>query len=209
MSTTGSQLEGILGQWPLVGRSVELAVIKSTVRAGDASGVILVGPAGIGKTRLAAEWIAAREKTGDSVIRIVGSEALSAIPLGALIPILPTSPSDGTDVIHSYREALAIILDLASESAPILFIDDAHLLDALSLEVVSQLLRNQQLILIATVRASLDLPDSITNLWKDGLAARIDLKPLSADEVDVLVNRAIGGTLESRGFALAVRRQRR
>ena len=47
----GSRARG--AEWPLVGRADELATIVATLMHGEVGGVILVGPAGVGKTRLA------------------------------------------------------------------------------------------------------------------------------------------------------------
>ncbi|WP_164983866.1 AAA family ATPase, partial [Cellulomonas endophytica] len=44
--------------WPLAGRDAELRAIAAATRPG-APGVVLAGPAGVGKTRLAREAAAA------------------------------------------------------------------------------------------------------------------------------------------------------
>jgi replication-associated recombination protein RarA len=45
----------VIGQWPLVGRSEELAVIADATRVADdhVRGIVLSGSAGVGKTRVA------------------------------------------------------------------------------------------------------------------------------------------------------------
>ena len=49
----------VIRQWPLVGRSEELAVIAEATRAGAerARGIVLSGSAGVGKTRVAREAV--------------------------------------------------------------------------------------------------------------------------------------------------------
>jgi hypothetical protein len=50
----------VISQWPLIGRSEELAVIADAARAtGDRTrGIVLSGAAGVGRTRVAREAVA-------------------------------------------------------------------------------------------------------------------------------------------------------
>ncbi|HEX4103086.1 MAG TPA: ATP-binding protein [Pseudonocardiaceae bacterium] len=51
--------------WPLTGRSEELSRINGLTRRRDGpAGVVLAGPAGVGKTRLARESLAAAGQRG-------------------------------------------------------------------------------------------------------------------------------------------------
>ncbi|MBV9334673.1 MAG: ATP-binding protein, partial [Solirubrobacterales bacterium] len=50
-------------QWPLVGRAGELELI-ARARSEGASGVVLVGAAGVGKSRLAREALLEAEQAG-------------------------------------------------------------------------------------------------------------------------------------------------
>jgi ATP-dependent Clp protease ATP-binding subunit ClpA len=49
---------GVLISWPLVGRSRELGWLADVLATGDRFAVVLAGRAGVGKTRLASEWLA-------------------------------------------------------------------------------------------------------------------------------------------------------
>ncbi|MDQ2790088.1 MAG: AAA family ATPase, partial [Actinomycetota bacterium] len=51
--------------WPLAGRAEELSLISGLVHRQDGpAGVVLAGAAGVGKTRLAREALAAAEQRG-------------------------------------------------------------------------------------------------------------------------------------------------
>ena len=72
-------------------------------------------------------------------------------------------------------------------------VDDVHLLDEGSAALVHQLVQTASCSVIASVRIPGTAPDPLTALWKDGLAERIDLHPLSESEVDQLATGVLGG----------------
>ena len=50
--------------WPLIGRSEETGAIEAAISASDASGIVVYGAAGVGKSRLAREALSAAESQG-------------------------------------------------------------------------------------------------------------------------------------------------
>src|SRR5438552_17458376 len=76
------------GEWPLVGRTAELERVDGLLRRG-AGGVVLAGPAGVGKTRLASECLGLAEQRGFAQVRVGATEAAAALPFGAFAPLLP------------------------------------------------------------------------------------------------------------------------
>jgi len=70
--------------WPLTGRAEELAVIADVLCPdGPYAGVVIAGPAGVGKTRLAREALALAAERGWAVRWVAGTTAAQSIPLGA------------------------------------------------------------------------------------------------------------------------------
>ena len=80
----------------------------------------------------------------------------------------------------------------------VLGIDDAHLLDEFSAHVVHQLAQTREARLVVTLRTGSDEPDAVKALWKDGLLARLDLEPLSADAARTMVESALNGPIDAR-----------
>jgi hypothetical protein len=70
--------------WPLTGRAEELEVIAGVLCPdGPHAGVVIAGSAGVGKTRLAREAMAAARNCGWAVHWVAGTVAAQSIPLGA------------------------------------------------------------------------------------------------------------------------------
>ena len=57
----------------------------------------------------------------------------------------------------------------------LLAIDDAHALDEASAALAHQLVGQDGVRVVATVRRGEEVPDAIVGLWKDGLCERVDL----------------------------------
>lgn len=74
-----------------------------------------------------------------------------------------------------------------------LFVDDAHLLDDASAALTHQLAVSGRTLVMATVRTGEPTLDAIVALWKDGLAERVEVSPLSLADVATLLDAVLGG----------------
>lgn len=162
---------------------------------GNFSGVVIAGAAGVGKTRLARELLAQAASSGTRTHWVVGTASARPIPLGAFTAILP----DGvTEPVPSVRRVINALLAQQHGGRVLLGIDDAHLLDDFSAHVVHQLAQTREARLVVTVRTGGAEPDAVKALWKDGLLARLDLEPLSADAARTMVETALEGPIDAR-----------
>jgi DNA-binding CsgD family transcriptional regulator len=175
----------------LVGRHDEqrtLDALVSAARIGQSGVLVITGEAGIGKTALLdAVGDAA---TGMRVLRVTGSEAEQNLPFAALTQLLRPTEVDLDGLPAPQAQALGVALALrpgsgvdrfavgvaalslltqASEVQPVaLLVDDAHLLDLPSQEILAFVARRllaDAVLLVATVRtgepcalAGADLP---------------------------------------------------
>ena len=177
--------------WPLTGRAEELDVIAD-VLCDDASyaGVVIAGSAGVGKTRLAREAMAAACGCGWAVRWASGTLAAQSIPLGAFAQWADRLEGSPLQLVASVIRAITA----SPNGAPVLVVvDDARLLDNLSAFVLHQLVLHRAATVIATIRTGAPAPDAVTALWKDGLLPRLDLQPLARSESDDLIQTALGG----------------
>lgn len=183
-------------EWPLIGRSDELSVIAGAIR-GDGSqarGIVLSGAAGVGKTRLAREAVAACGPRGVRRRWIVGTASGKSVPLGAFAEV---STRLGPDPLHRVREAIYGLVGKDHDNAVIVGVDDAHLLDDLSAFAVHQLVTRRLATVILTIRSGEPAPDAITATWKDLHLKRFDLQPLSLDESTLLIEHVLDGPVHS------------
>ena len=58
--------------------------------------------------------------------------------------------------------------------------------------LIHQLVLHGHVFVVATVRAGTPAPDAVTALWKDGLARRLNVRPLTSTAVDELLGHALG-----------------
>lgn len=180
--------------WPFVGRERELARVADAIGRPDAAGLLLAGPAGVGKTRLASECAAIAERVGFRCARVLATRAAADVPLGALAPLLPADSRASGPRGNWLRAAADAI---AGGSGPLLLVvDDAHLLDNASATVVQQLAAPDRAFVVLTTRAGLPVPEPLLALWKDAIVERLDLAPLTAADVDRILDTVLGGAID-------------
>lgn len=178
-------------RWPLVGRAEELRLVGGVaVRDGRPGGVLVAGAAGVGKTRLAREALAAAERSGAVVHWASGSASARGLPLGAFAAALGLLGSEPIWLLQRARAALSVG---AGRGGVLVGVDDAHLLDDLSASLVHQVVMRREAAVVLTVRTGEPAPDAITDLWKDGHLRRLELRPLPADATGALLEEALGG----------------
>ena len=82
-------MTALVDRWPLVGRWDELETFDHILRERTSDGVLLLGPAGVGKTRLADELRRRCEAEGLTAVGAVASRTAASAPLSALANLLP------------------------------------------------------------------------------------------------------------------------
>src|SRR5690606_34558486 len=158
--------------WPLTGRDAELAGAVAAVRT--AGGVLLVGAAGTGRTRLAREVAAALAANGYEVVWALGSRAACDVPFGALLPLV-TPEHDAPSGVLGVADRLYRRFCLGGGRRPVLVVDDGHLLDNASAAVVRDLAARRRVHVVATLVSHSTAPDAVTRLWTDRGYTRAEL----------------------------------
>lgn len=151
-----------LARPPFVGRSAEFSLLSDALRrarGGHSQRVVVVGPAGIGKTRLAQEFVAFARASGVLVVAVrattsersvrfggvadairqlvvlpgaAGISSASSDVLRSIVPSLGDRPAmTGTVSRAAVGDALLDLLDAVADESPLLLVvDDAHWSDA-------------------------------------------------------------------------------
>lgn len=180
--------------WPLVGRTLELEQISAALDDPTIGGAVLIGPGGVGKTRLATSTIALAESRGYATARVVATQSAQGIALGALAPLLPDLGERNISLLSAARSALA---QRAAGLPLLVFVDDAHLLDDTSAALLLQLVTEpSNVFILATVRSGEVVGDAITSMWKDGRARRIDIDALTDLDMDWLIVKSFEGGVD-------------
>lgn len=180
--------------WPLVGREVEFRRVSERLSPG--SGVLIVGEPGVGKTRLARTGIEAAYARGARTEWIAGAAGSSGVPLAAVAHVLPEHTDDEGEPTRLMRSAARVLASRPHEPL-VIGLDDSHLIDAASAAVVHAAVVNGGASLVATVRRGEALPEPVEVLLRDGQLERMDLNPLSDDEVATLLVKALDGAVET------------
>lgn len=155
-----------------VGRESEVATAVAALRSGP--GVYLVGPAGVGKSRLAETIAGVAETDGWSVVRARATSGASELPLGAFLAQLGATERFLTPMFAEIRER---ILERADGAPVLISIDDIDLLDDASAVLVHQMVVAGEARVIATLRTGRIAPTELLDLWQRGELTRLDVGP--------------------------------
>ena len=179
--------------WPLTGRSKEMRLIEAALSDRDCSGIVVCGAAGVGKSRIAREAMTSAASTGCEVRWVVATSSARALPLGALSSWAGPAGGDSLQLVRGVIESLTCAPNGATV---VVGVDDAPLLDDLSIFVVHQIVQRGGAKVVFTVRDGEPVPAAIQEVWKEGQFDRLELQPLSRDETATLLSATLGGSLD-------------
>ena len=176
----------------MIGRSAELRAVRAAISAPDAGGIVIGGPAGVGKSRLAREALSVAASRRCETRWTVGTSSARSIPLGAFTAWTPSGVTDTVGLLRGVIEALTA----GNERATVVVgVDDAHLLDDLSTFVVHQIVSRRAAKVVLTVRDGAPIPAALQEIWQAAAFDRLDLQPLSSDETTALLAATLGGSV--------------
>jgi len=175
---------------------------------------ILRGVLGVGKTRLLTEVCTVAANEGIPTLTLVASTAMASVPLGVFHTVLPATALSGGALRRVMDSPAPLVvtaslirMEILHQGIRLLTVDDAHLLDAASAGLLSQLSRDGVVVYLA-VRSGERLHDAIEGLGTDVLgvdsAGRpdssvwVDLRPLSPPHTVELLAWVLGGAVDRR-----------
>ncbi|BAS08020.1 hypothetical protein AHiyo4_14420 [Arthrobacter sp. Hiyo4] len=159
---------------------------------------LMAGP-GIGKSTLT-EAITERLSQEMIIVQIHGSSSLSGVPYGVLAPY--TAELTAEDSVSSVAVLRSVWryfekLKAGKDTPLLLMMDDAHHLDEATASIVADMISAGWATVLAAGRPRPGLPQPLAQLWYDGLADRVDLRPMNREQVEEVLSHALDGTIPS------------
>jgi len=179
--------------WPLIGRKEGMRTIAAAVSDPDLAGILVSGPAGVGKSRLVREALSSLASHGFEPRWAVGTTSARKLPLGAFAA---WAGAAGTDRLQLVRGVIDAMTSAPPGTAVVLGVDDVHLLDELSTFVLHQIVQREAAKVVLTLREGDRVPTEIYEVWKGGHFERLDLQPLSDSETAELLSATLGGPVD-------------
>ncbi|BBX06459.1 transcriptional regulator [Mycolicibacterium aichiense] len=167
--------------------------IGSAIAAPDVAGVVVSGAAGVGKSRIAREALIAAEAQGCQGRWVVGASSARSIPLGAFAAWTRHGASETVQLVRGVIESLTAT---TSPARVIVAVDDAQLLDDLSIFVLHQLVQRSAAKVILTVRDDESIPAALQEISAAARFDRIAVTPLSLDTTIALLTAALKAPVE-------------
>lgn len=171
--------------------------ICNIIRNGTSQAVYVMAGPGVGKSSVT-DAVTERLAGELNVLRIHASSALSAVPFGVLTPYTgdltaeeSVSPVAVLRSMWSYFEKLKT----GNQAAVLLAVDDAHQLDEASAGILADLISAGWATVLASASPRPGLPQPLDQLWYDGLAERVDLRPLNREQIEEVLAHILDGTI--------------
>jgi DNA-binding CsgD family transcriptional regulator/type II secretory pathway predicted ATPase ExeA len=185
-------------------RDEELRRLLAGVRDQAVRGLVVSGPAGVGKTRLLRAAVDEAARRGAATSRWVqASQAAASLPFGAVAHLVPEVSDAQASQVEVLQRARATLLAQVGSDGELrgrrllLAVDDAHLLDPASATLVSYLVTSSTGTVLLTVRSGEPAPDVIQSLVKNEQLERLELDVLPPGTVAELLARALEGHVDT------------
>ena len=193
--TTGGATAADRIEWPLTGRE---ALLRRLATSFDRHrGVLIVGEAGVGKSRLAHELATLAAERGRRFESITASSSSLAIPFGALSHLI-SAPTDSTDPVALMNRLMGELRSRGGSTGPlVLVVDDVNYLDEQSAVLLHQAALHRVVSAILTARTGEAMPPVLVQLWKDGVADRFEIPALVRAATVELAEAALAGSVDS------------
>ncbi|MFE9500366.1 LuxR C-terminal-related transcriptional regulator [Streptomyces collinus] len=179
-------------RWPLAGRESELQAFEWAWKSPRCQAVVIAGPAGVGKSRLAEEFLKHVVRSGWKGAQVTATAAAAAVPLSAIAHLIPAGVNL-SDPVRGFAQVAQSLAGPRRDRRRAVLIDDLHLLDATSAVLLRQLLDTGMVRLICTVRSEEKASDAVAALTGGERTYRIDVMPFDHHQLERVLQAGLGG----------------
>jgi DNA-binding CsgD family transcriptional regulator len=182
--------------WPIVGRDAEIRALADAFGDSRCAGVALVGAAGFGKTRLAAQAVSLAGERGMTVASIRATKSATDVPFAALGSFLGELDLSSELDTELYMATSRAIDARRGDQRMVLVIDDAHELDEASALLLDRVVDHGDAFIVFTARVGEGDPTTVVRRWRDQRFLRIEVGPLPDRDLRTLAEIAVGGAID-------------
>ena len=175
-------------RWPWSTRSAETARIRTELLTPSGDLLLLRGPAGCGKTRLAREAVAGLPLP---VHWISGTASSPQVPLSAFAAWIDYEVTD------PLRRISDLVARFSAHPRQILVIDDIDRVDEQSMLVVHRLRSRPSVTILAVLRDGAPPTTSVTDLLREGTIPVMTVPPLTVEETEEFLRGGLRGRVSA------------
>lgn len=184
----------------LVGRQDELARLCALAHDPATGAVLLTGPTGVGKSRLAEGVMTELTQLGWHGVGISATDPASDIPFASLSELIPDvldrlAGLDRAEADIAVLRAVEDALDVDGSSPALVVIDEIASFDRPACNVLVHLAKNRRLFIVATQPSGPGVSEALGRLTPAGLA-HVPITPLDVTCVAALAGQVVGGQVD-------------
>lgn len=165
-------------------------------RAAEGRSSVLVGPPGIGRSRMLSEAAVRLERAGTRVVRLTATASASSVPFGLFLGLLDRTTILRIGAEDALGRAALVRAGVLALDIQALLVDEGSLLDPGSAAFLLELARGTTAVVVG-ITSGRRVPDALRALVDDGLATTIRLEPLNAAAGAALAASVLGGPVDS------------
>lgn len=192
-----TDLRGRVGNNEGFGRHGVVAAVRQVFETGAASGAIIVGEYGVGKTFVARQVV--ESIAHDSLILSLRCSPITAtMQYGALSPVLNELGDISLDnPLSVLRDVSKSLKERGKGRRVVFFVDNIQSLDDHSAMIITQLAASGTAKILAACDSLSSAPSEIIGLWRDGLMRRVDLTTFSETETRCWLGHMLGAPVSA------------
>jgi DNA-binding CsgD family transcriptional regulator len=172
-----------------LGRTSEFDRATADHRSG--AGVMIVGARGCGRTSFASAVADHAERNGRAPLWVTASATLQSIRFGAFASMV--EPDADATAVQRIGSVVTALRFHAGSAPTTLIVDDIHLLDDASADVVLQAVSTRAVALIATAVTGTHLTGAVRQLVDDQFLDVLELQPFDRDAVERIACGLLNG----------------